>query len=293
MNPSSRLHLKTRSQTSKNYFETKELIKNKALHTVCEEAACPNKYECYGSKTATFLILGNNCTRTCSFCLIDNKGEYVTDSQEPYRVAEAVNKLGLKYAVITSVSRDDLADGGASFFAETINWVRKLNPNCLIEVLTPDFQGDEESINKIFKAEPDVFNHNIETVKRLYPQIRPQADYNRSLEVLSRAKQYGLPVKSGIMVGLGENQQEVIDTMHDIRATGCDILTIGQYLRPTDAHYEIKRFYRIQEFTFLKELGLAMNFKVVQSLPLVRSSYKAHESYLEVINWDQKLEQAR
>lgn len=283
-----RIHLKTRSIANSNYYRTKETIREQRLHTVCEEAGCPNKFECFGVKTATFLILGNSCTRNCSFCLIDKADEFQLDSQEPYRVAEAVNKLGLKYAVITSVSRDDLPDKGASFFAETMNWIRKMNPPCLIEVLTPDFGGDEKALKKVFEAEPDVFNHNIETVKRLYPDIRAQADYECSLDVLHKAKQYGLVVKSGLMVGMGETQQEIIDVMHDIRATGCDILTIGQYLQPTKDHHEVKRYYRIPEFSFLKQLGLSMNFKVVQSMPLVRSSYRAYDSFLKAESSEQK-----
>lgn len=287
MNSSTRFLLKTKTTPSKNYFAVRNIIREQKLHTVCEEAACPNKFECFGEKTATFLILGSNCTRNCTFCLISDQPPEGLDVSEPYRVAEAVTKMGLNYAVITSVARDDLEDGGASIFAEAIEMIRKLNPGCLVEVLTPDFQGNEEAIQKVLRAEPDVFNHNIETVKRLYPEIRPQADYFRSLELLKTAKHYGLVVKSGLMVGLGENQQEIIDCLQDIRATGADILTIGQYLRPTPAHYELKRFYRLQEFSFLKQLGLAMNFKVVESMPLVRSSYKALESFNKVIEWQQ------
>ncbi len=281
MNTSARFHLKTKTVTNQNYFDVKKTLQEQNLNTVCEAAACPNKYECFGARTATFMILGKNCTRACSFCLIDKSEELNIDAAEPYRVAEAVNKLDLDYAVVTSVTRDDLPDGGASFFAETVKWIRKLNPNCLVEVLTPDFNGSESALKKVFEAEPDVFNHNVETAKRLYSKIRPEADYEQSLEVLRMAKQYGLTVKSGLMVGLGEAQQEIIDTMQDIRATGCDILTIGQYLQPSNSHFEVQRYYRVQEFNFLKQLGMTMNFKIVQSLPLVRSSYKAYDSYLE------------
>lgn len=293
MNSSTRFMLKTKTKPNENYFAVRDIIKEQKLHTFCEEASCPNKFECYGNKTATFLILGNKCTRNCLFCFIGNRPTGEIDWSEPYRVAEAVTKMGLHYAVVTSVCRDDLEDGGASSFAETIKLIRKLSPGCLIEILTPDFQGNEEAIQTVLQAEPDVFNHNIETVKRLYPEIRPQADYNRSMELLKEAKHYGLTVKSGLMVGLGENQQEIIDCMHDIRATGADILTIGQYLRPTPAHREVKRFYRLQEFSFLKQLGLAMNFKAVESMPLVRSSYKAFESYNKAGEWQwEKSEQA-
>ncbi len=281
--------LKTKTVINANYQETKKTIREQKLNTVCEEAACPNKFECFGIKTATFLILGKSCTRNCSFCLIEKQKDFELDSQEPYRVAEAVNKLGLKYAVVTSVSRDDLPDKGAAFFAETISWIRKMNPTCLVEVLTPDFGGDEKALQKVLDAKPDVFNHNVETVKKLYKEIRPQADYDRSLQVLYKAKQYGLIVKSGLMVGLGETQQEIIDTMHDIRATGCDILTIGQYLQPTKKHHDIKRYYRMQEFAFLKQLGLSMNFKVVQAIPLARSSYRAYDSYLKVDAGEKKV----
>ena len=279
---SNRLELKTKTRANRNYYLVRKILEEQKMNTVCQKAACPNIFECFGEKTATFLILGEKCTRSCSFCLIDSQNPDELDVAEPYRVAEAVAKLGLNYAVITSVCRDDLDDGGANVFFETIKWIKRLNPNTLVEVLTPDFGGNEKPLQTVLKACPDVFNHNIETVSRLYPEIRPQADYRRSLEVLRSAKHHGLVVKSGIMVGFGENQQEIIDTMHDIRATGTDILTIGQYLRPTPAHYEVKRFYRLQEFSFLKQLGLAMNYKVVEAMPLVRSSYKAHDSYLAV-----------
>jgi len=291
--PSTQFFLKTKQNKGKNYYAVKDVIKKLKTNTVCEEALCPNVYECFGRMTATFLILGNKCTRDCAFCSINKAREDLElDPQEPYRVAEAVVKLGLKYVVITSVTRDDLVDGGASFFAETISWIKKLSPRCLIEVLTPDFGGNQNALKKVFKAQPDVFNHNLEVVKNLYPKVRGQADYYRSLELLKKAKYNGLIVKSGLMVGLGESQQEIIDTMHDIRANGCDILTIGQYLRPTLKHHEVKRYYRMQEFSFLRQTGLAMNFKVVEAIPLARSSYKARESYEKVLEQDSDLIEA-
>lgn len=255
------LRLNIRDKINQNYYEMKDLIKEQKVHSICEEAECPNKFECYSSKTATFLI---------------NSEPNNIDTQEPYRVAEAINKLGLEYAVISSVNRDDLVDGGASFFSETTKWIRRLSPNCLIEVLVPDFNSSEVALKCLFRTQPDVFNHNIETVQSLHSQIRPQADYDRSLEILHKAKQNGLITKSGLMVGLGETQQEIIDAMQDIRATGCDILTIGQYLRPSAIanHPETKRYYRVQEYNFLNKLGMTMNFKVVISLPLAKSCYK-------------------
>ena len=264
--------------------KVKEILRELNLNTVCEEARCPNLSECFQKKRATFLILGNKCTRACRFCSIDKakKNEKLPlDPKEPERVGEAVRRLGLRYVVITSVTRDDLEDGGAEQFAETIRCIRKINEEINIEVLTPDFQGKTESIDVVINARPDVFNHNVETVPRLYPVVRPQADFERSLFVLKYVKENysSIFVKSGFMVGLGEKREEVLEMMEYIVKTGCDALTIGQYLQPTSKNIPVVEYVIPDVFDFYKKEALKMGFKYVASGPFVRSSYMAHEGF--------------
>jgi lipoyl synthase len=271
--------LKARAPSGEGYHEIKETMRGLNLHTVCEEAQCPNLGDCWNNRTATFMILGNVCTRSCGFCAVLTGKPAELDLDEPYRVADAAKKMGLKHAVITSVNRDELEDGGASIFAETIREIRAQVPGCAVEVLTPDFKGDREAIQTLIQARPDTFNHNIETVPRLYPAVRPQAKYHRSLEVLRYVKKInpeGL-TKSGFMVGLGEIEEELHETMRDLRDHGVDILTIGQYLRPSENHLPMSRYYTPKEFADLRKYGFELGFKHVESGPLVRSSYHAHE----------------
>jgi len=270
---------KARAPTGKGYREIKETVRGLNLHTVCEEAACPNIGECWNNRTATFMILGNVCTRSCGFCNVLTGKPTELDLDEPYRVADAAKKMGLKHAVVTSVNRDELEDGGAFIFAATIREIRAQIPGCAVEVLTPDFKGDRDAIKTVIDAQPATFNHNIETVPRLYPAVRPQAKYDRSLEVLRVAKELnpeGL-TKSGFMVGLGEVEEELLETMRDLREHHVDILTIGQYLRPSDNHLPMSRYYTPKEFADLRKRGFELGFKHVESGPLVRSSYHAHE----------------
>jgi lipoyl synthase len=273
--------LKIRITGDENFQTVRHMVEDLSLHTVCQEARCPNIFECFSNRTATFMILGDICTRHCGFCAVTKGKPRVTDADEPRHVAEAVRKLGLQHAVITAVNRDDLADGGAQHFVETIQWVRKLNPACKVEVLIPDFQGNWPALEAVMAARPDVLNHNTETVKALYRRVRPDANYRQSMELLARAAQYrtSYPVltKSGIMCGLGENREELLETMRDLRASDCDILTLGQYLRPTKSHLPVERFYPPAEFDELRALGLEMGFRYVEAGPLVRSSYHAHE----------------
>jgi lipoic acid synthetase len=271
--------LKAKAPTGEGYREIKETMRGLSLHTVCEEALCPNIGECWNNRTATFMILGNICTRSCGFCAVLTGKPTELDFEEPKRVADAAEKMGLKHAVITSVNRDELADGGASVFAATIQEIRERIPGCAVEVLTPDFKGNHDAIRIVLEARPDTFNHNIETVPRLYPAVRPQAKYERSLKVLRYAKELnpeGL-TKSGFMVGLGEIEEEIWQTMLDLREHDVDIITIGQYLRPTENHLPMSRYYTPREFADLKRYGFALGFKHVESGPLVRSSYHAHE----------------
>jgi len=263
-----------------NYQELKRIMRTLDLHTVCESARCPNMGECWEHRTATFMILGNICTRSCGFCAVPSgKPARPPDEDEPRRVAEAVDQMGLRYAVVTSVNRDDQRDGGAGIFAETIREIRRRVPDCRIEVLIPDFRGDWAALETVMAARPDVLNHNTETVPRLYRQVRKGAVYERSLELLRRAKEMApaVPTKSGLMLGLGEDKIEVLATLRDLVAQGTDILTIGQYLQPTREHLPIVRYVRPDEFAEYKELGEAMGFKHVESGPLVRSSYHAFE----------------
>ncbi len=272
--------LKVRLPAGDNYLELKEIMRELRLHTVCEEARCPNIGECWGHRTATFMILGDVCTRACRYCAVTSGRPHELDLMEPLHVAEAAARMGLKHAVVTSVDRDDLADQGAGQFADTIRRIRELNPDCAVEVLTPDFQGNEESLRIVMEAGPDIFNHNIETVERVFPRVRPgRSRYRVSLEVLRRAKQLDPTcyTKSGIMVGLGETVDEIRATMRDLRAHAVDIMTIGQYLRPTARHVPVDRYVRPDEFAQLKAEGLEMGFAHIESGPLVRSSYHAHE----------------
>ena len=263
-----------------NYRELKGLIERLGLHTVCESAACPNVGECWNHRTATFMILGNVCTRRCGFCAVQKGAPLEVDYDEPRRVAEAVAAMGLRFAVVTSVNRDDRKDGGAALFALTIRAIRERIPGCGVEVLVPDFQGSHEAMDMVMEAAPDVLNHNTETVPRLYRQVRLGARYERSLDMLAYAKSVSArtPVKSGLMLGLGETSEEVLGVMRDLRASGVDILTLGQYLRPSPKHLPIVRYVPPAEFAELRRAGYEMGFAHVESGPLVRSSYHAAES---------------
>jgi lipoic acid synthetase len=269
--------LKVKLPQGENYFELKQLVRDKRLHTVCESASCPNIGECWNQKTATFMILGDVCTRSCGFCDVKTGRPLGLDHGEPARVAEAVKTLGLRHAVITSVNRDELPDGGASIWAETIWQVKAQNPACTVEALIPDFEGMEAPLYSVMAAHPDILAHNTETVPRLYRTVRPQAKYPRSLELLQRAKGRGCVTKSGLMVGLGEEREELRQVMYDLCAVHCDILTIGQYLQPSRQHLPVRRFYTHDEFGQLRQEGLAAGFRHVEAGPLVRSSYHARE----------------
>lgn len=271
--------LKVRLTTNENYQELKKMMRSKTLHTVCEEARCPNIYECWANRTATFMILGDICTRACRFCAVKTGLPTELDWAEPERVAEAVEQMGVRHAVVTSVARDDLQDGGAAIFAATIKAIRKRNPFTSVEVLIPDFMGNWDALKVVMDAKPDILNHNIETVRRRSDRVRSKAKYDRSLELLKKAKEFQpqIPTKSSIMVGVGETFDEVVEAMQDLRAHDVNIVTIGQYLQPTKKHLKIERYYTPDEFAKLKEIGLEMGFSHVESGPLVRSSYHAHE----------------
>ncbi|KUK13693.1 MAG: lipoyl synthase [Synergistetes bacterium] len=258
---------------------TRKILRGCGLHTVCEEARCPNLGECFSRGTATFMILGDICTRNCGFCAVTKGNPLPIDEEEPFRVAEAVKKFRLKYVVITSVTRDDLEDGGASVFESTIREVKKIESVKGIEVLIPDFKGSEEALAKVVNALPTVINHNLETIKRLYPRVRPMANYERSLNLLRKVKDLNPSIitKSGIMVGLGENKEEVIEVMEDLREANCDIITIGQYLQPTKENLPVERFITPEEFKEYEEIAYSLGFKLAFCAPLVRSSYKAEE----------------
>ena len=272
--------IKARMPSGGNYAELKKLMRDLQLHTVCEEARCPNIGECWNSRTATFMILGDVCTRRCMFCAV-KKGTPggIVDADEPRRLGEAVGHLKLKHVVITSVNRDDLADGGASIFAECIAEARKHRPGCTVEVLIPDLEGNWDALAVIVQARPEVLNHNTETVARLYRRVRPYANYQQTLNLLRTSKQLDpqMLTKSGLMVGLGETVTELLETMKDLRNTQCDILTVGQYLSPSSRHLPIQRYYTPEEFEEIKEAGIEMGFQHVESGPLVRSSYHAGE----------------
>ena len=256
----------------------RKILKTKCLNTVCENARCPNKNECYTKNTATFLIMGGNCTRNCKYCNISCAKPETLDLEEPKHVAEAVQALGLKYAVITSVTRDDLPDGGAEHFANCIYEIRKLCPDTKIEILTPDFKGNKESLDKIIKAHPDVFNHNIEAVKDIFKTVRPQGDYDCSIKVLKYIKENSdIKTKSGLIIGLGETFEQIEQTLTDLKSAGCDIVTIGQYIQPSKQHFEVAKYYIPEEYDELKSLAKKAGIKNYQIGPLVRSSYRASE----------------
>ncbi|MDQ0338173.1 lipoic acid synthetase [Caldalkalibacillus uzonensis] len=272
--------LKIKLNTNENYHELKRMMRSKSLHTVCEEARCPNIYECWAvHKTATFMILGDICTRACRFCAVKTGLPTELDWAEPERVAQAAEQMNLKHCVVTSVARDDLKDGGATIFAETIKAIRKRLPLCSVEVLIPDFMGSDEALQIVMDAKPDILNHNIETVRRLSDRVRARAKYDRSLRLLKRAKemQPSIPTKSSIMIGVGETYEEILEAMDDLRAHDVDILTIGQYLQPTKGHLKVVKYWHPDDFDRLREEGYKRGFKHVESGPLVRSSYHAHE----------------
>ncbi len=271
--------LKARLPGGPNYRDLVQIMRTQALHTVCEEARCPNIGDCWERRTATFLVLGNLCTRNCAYCAIAHGLPTELDWQEPERVARAVAAMGLRHAVITSVNRDDLADGGAAIFAATIRRIHQYLPACTVEVLIPDFKGDPRALQTVLEAGPEILGHNIETVPRVFRIVRHGGSYARSLELLRRVKEWGYTAftKSGIILGMGETWDELLQTMDDLRAVDCDILTLGQYLRPGPDYHPIHRYYTPQEFAELKRIGLAMGFRYVESGPLVRSSYHADE----------------
>jgi lipoic acid synthetase len=271
--------LKINLKTDENFKEIKSMMRSKTLHTVCEEAKCPNIHECWANRTATFMILGDICTRACRFCAVKTGLPTELDLEEPERVADAALQMGLRHCVVTSVARDDLADGGAMIFAETIKAIRRKLPMCTVEVLIPDFLGREESLATVLEAKPDILNHNMETVERMSDRVRSKAKYRRSLELLERSKRIApnIPTKSSVMIGVGEEWDELLQTMEDLRAVGCDIMTIGQYLQPSTTHLAVAKYYTPEQFAMLKEEGMKRGFKHVESGPLVRSSYHAHE----------------
>lgn len=269
--------LRVKLPIGKEYAEVRKIVSAHKLHTICESGNCPNMGECWGAGTATFMILGNVCTRSCGFCNVATGRPKAVDLLEPERVAESVKLMNVKHCVITSVDRDDLKDGGSIIWAETITAIRRLNPQTKFETLIPDFQGKWENLQRIIDVKPDIVSHNTETVRRLTKQVRIQAKYDRSLEVLKRLKDAGLKTKSGIMLGLGETEQEIYETMDDLRAVGCDVLTLGQYLQPTPKHLPVSEFIRPEVFEKYKQVGLEKGFRFVESGPLVRSSYHAEK----------------
>lgn len=260
---------------------TKSILRNYGLSTVCEEAKCPNRGECFSKPTAAFMILGSVCTRNCGFCAVESSKPGPLDNDEPEKVAMAAKEMGLKYVVITSVTRDDIKDGGASHFARTVSAVRKYLPAAKVEVLTPDFRGNKDSLKTVLDSGPDVYNHNVETVPRLYPYVRHQADYRKSLNVLANAKSIApeITIKSGFMVGLGETFTEIIDVLKDLKTAGCDTVTIGQYLRPSKKNLPVREYVRPEMFDVYKEIALDMGFKYAASSPLTRSSMNAEEMF--------------
>ncbi|MBN2604028.1 MAG: lipoyl synthase [Candidatus Thermoplasmatota archaeon] len=274
--------LKVKIGSGPNYSKMKSLLRNAKLHTICEEARCPNIAECFNRGTAVFLILGDICTRNCRYCNVSHGKPETVNLNEPEEVAKSVKTLGLSYVVVTSVTRDDMADGGALNFYNTIREIKKTNPNCRVEALIPDFKGDEPSLKIVLEAKPDVLNHNIEVVEKLFPKIRPEGNYQLSLNLLKKIKKYAPSVKSksGFMVGLGETKEQIISTMKDLRNSEVEILTVGQYLQPSKKHAEIKKYYNPEEFNEFKKIGLKLGFNSVVSGPLVRSSYHAEEVFL-------------
>lgn len=267
--------LKIKLPAGENFKDVFALMRKSKLNTVCEEARCPNLSECWNRRTSTFMILGDTCTRSCGFCNIKVGAPNALDLDEPRRVAESVVELDLKHVVITSVNRDELEDGGAFIFSESVRFIREKQPGCTIEILIPDFKGDEHSFEIILKNPPDILNHNLETISRLYHVVRPQAKFQRSLDLIAWFKKKGLRTKSGIMVGIGETKEEVIELMQLLREAGCDIMTIGQYLQPSKIHLPVDRYVSPEEFEFYHSEGMKMGFLAVESAPLVRSSYHA------------------
>jgi lipoic acid synthetase len=273
--------IKTKLRTGPEYTQLKDLVRREGLHTVCEEAGCPNIFECWEDREATFLIGGDQCTRRCDFCQIDTGRPAPLDRDEPRRVAESIQRMGLRYATVTGVARDDLDDGGAWLYAETIRQIHALNPDTGVEILTPDFSGRAELLGQVFDAEPQVFAHNVETVPRVFRRIRPAFSYQRSLDVLSLARAAGLVTKSNLILGLGETREEVTEALTDLHAAGCDLLTITQYLRPSPRHHPVERWVPPEEFAELQAEALALGFAGVMSGPLVRSSYRAGRLYAQ------------
>lgn len=276
--------LKIRLDHNENYRAIKQLMTKNDLNTVCEEAQCPNIGECWNRGTATFMILGDVCTRSCGFCAVKTGRPPMLDEEEPKRVVDAAMKMDLSHVVVTSVNRDEREDGGAPVFADTIRRLHESMPDCTVEVLIPDFKGNWDALQTVIDAQPDILNHNLETVERIYRKVRPQAKYARSLELLYRAKEKGMRTKSGIMVGIGEETREVVRLMQDLLKVNVDIMTIGQYLQPDKSHLPVDRYVHPDEFDYYEEIGLRMGFQVVESGPLVRSSYHADEAATGVLN---------
>ncbi|MGV9305414.1 MULTISPECIES: lipoyl synthase [unclassified Nonomuraea] len=275
--------IKTKLKTGPEYTELKSLVRREGLHTVCEEAGCPNIYECWEDREATFLIGGDQCTRRCDFCQIDTGKPKEYDKDEPRRVAESVQQMGLKYATVTGVARDDLPDGGAWLYAETARQIHSLLPGCGVELLVPDFNANQEQLEEVFSSKPEVFAHNIETVPRIFKRIRPAFRYERSLLVITKAREAGLVTKSNLILGMGEEREEVIQAMRDLHEAGCDLLTITQYLRPTPRHHPVDRWVKPEEFVELQAEAEAIGFAGVMSGPLVRSSYRAGRLYQQAM----------
>jgi lipoyl synthase len=273
--------IKTRLRTGPEFTELKSLVRREGLHTVCEEAGCPNIFECWEDREATFLIGGEQCTRRCDFCQIDTGRPAPLDRDEPRRVAESVRTMALRYATVTGVARDDLDDEGAWLYAETVRQIHALNPETGVEILTPDFSGRPELVQQVFDAQPEVFAHNLETVPRVFKQIRPAFRYDRSLEVLAAGRAAGLVTKSNLILGMGETRDEVVEAMRDLRGVGCDLLTVTQYLRPSARHHPVERWVRPEEFVELADEARSLGFAGVLSGPLVRSSYRAGRLYAE------------
>ena len=269
--------LKVKLPTGEDYKKVRNLVSEHKLHTICESGNCPNMGECWGAGTATFMILGNICTRSCGFCAVSTGKPNEVDIFEPARVAKSVKLMNVKHAVITSVDRDDLSDGGSNIWVNTVKAIRRQSPNTTLETLIPDFAGKWENLQKVIEVAPEIVSHNIETVRRLTKTIRVQAKYNRSLELLLRLKQGGMKTKSGLMLGLGETHEEVIETLEDLRSVKVDIVTLGQYLQPTPKHSPVVEFIKPEKFDFYKDFGLKLGFKYVESGPLVRSSYHAEK----------------
>lgn len=272
--------LKIELPTGAEYTRVKKIVRENKLHTICEDGRCPNMGECWGAGTATFMILGNICTRSCSFCAVATGRPNEYDLDEPQRVAEAIRLMGVKHAVITSVNRDELKDKGAGVWAATIRKVKEMNPETTMETLIPDFKAQWDLLEMVVSERPEVVSHNMETVARLYRMVRPQAKYERSLEQIKRTKEMGVRTKSGVMLGLGETDDEIRTIMNDLREHGCDVLTLGQYLQPTKMHLEVKSFVHPDQFAFWKEEGLKLGFRHVESGPMVRSSYHAEKHIL-------------